>query len=70
MTSIAARDIFKATPIIAFIIDPRFMECKFLAPEKHIEVHGALSGLVCKEKMLLEKNKTMQPVKQVKSISL
>ena len=39
---------------MACIVDPRFKECKFLGPEKHIQVKGALTGLVCKEKELLE----------------
>ena len=39
---------------MACIIDPRFKECKFLGPEKHIQVKGALTGLVCKEKSSLE----------------
>ena len=39
---------------MACIIDPRFKECKFLGPEKHIQVKGALTGLVCKEKASLE----------------
>lgn len=39
---------------MACIIHPRFKECKFLGPEKHIQVKGALNGLVCKEKELLE----------------
>ena len=39
---------------MACIIDSRFKECKFLGPEKHIQVKGALTGLVCKEKSSLE----------------
>ena len=39
---------------MACIVDPRFKECKFLGPKKHIQVKGALTGLVCKEKELLE----------------
>ena len=54
LTSIAIGDIYKAAPLIACIVDPRFKECKFLGPEKHIQVKGALTGLVCKEKTLLE----------------
>ena len=54
LTSIATGDIYKAAPLIACIVDPRFKECKFLGPEKHIQVKGALTGLVCKEKTLLE----------------
>ena len=47
LTSIATGDIFKDAPLMACIIDPRFKECKFLGPEKHIQVKGALTGLVC-----------------------
>ena len=54
LISIAAGDIYKAAPLLACIVDPRFKECKFLGPEKHIQVKGALTGLVCKEKILLE----------------
>ena len=39
---------------MACIVDPRFKECKFLGPKKHIQVKGALTGLVCEEKELLE----------------
>ena len=35
LTSIAA---FKDAPLMACIVDPRFKECKFLGPEKHIQV--------------------------------
>ena len=54
LTSIAAGDIFKDAPLMACIVDPRFKECKFLGLEKHIQIKGALTGLVCKEKKLLE----------------
>ena len=54
LTSIPAGDIFKDAPLMACIVDPRFKECKFLGPEKHIQVKVALTGLVCKEKELLK----------------
>ena len=43
-----------AKGLMACIVDPRFKECKFLGPKKHTQVKGALTGLVCKEKELLE----------------
>ena len=39
---------------MACIIDPRLKECSFLGPKKYIQVKGALTGLVCKEKTSLE----------------
>ena len=46
--------ILKDAPLMACIINSRFKECKFLGPEKRIQVKGTLTGLVCKEKALLE----------------
>ena len=69
LTSTAARDIFKTAPLIACIVDPRLKECKFLAPEKHIEVHGALTGLVCKEKKILLEEKQDNATSQTGEVS-
>ena len=50
LTSIVAGDVYKAAPLIACIVDPRFKECKFFGPENCIQVKAALT---CKEKTLL-----------------
>ena len=53
---------------MACIVDPRFKECKFLGSEKHIQVKGALTGLVCKEKTLLEE-KQSSPSSQISEVN-
>ena len=68
LTSIATGDILKDAPLMACIIDARFKECKFLGPEKHIQVKGVLSGLICKEKALLEE-KQGSPSSQISEIN-
>ena len=52
---------------MACIVDPRFKECKFLGPEKHIQVKGALTGLVYKEKALLKKQGS--PCSQISEVN-
>ena len=59
-------EFFKDAPLMACIVDPRF-KVKFLGLEKHIQVKGPLTGLVCKEKELLEdkQNSTTSQISEV-----